>query len=98
MIKGVFRLKSRQLYVMKLLDKNINVRELSDRSGLAYGTAYRWVNQPEKISAVDLNNLTHFLIGGLGYTPEEALELRLKDVFEYIPESEKDVTLHSTDA
>lgn len=87
MATGIFRLKGRQLYAQGFVNRQIqNIKELADRSGLSYPTAYRWVEKPHELSSIDLENLAGFLVDGLGIKPEEVIELRFGDIFEFVPQ------------
>lgn len=59
-----------------------NAHQLSLAARVSYPTADKYINRPADIRAVDLGILAQVLTGGLGIAPEDALELRLGDVFE----------------
>ncbi len=90
MASGTFRLKSRELYSKGLAKRTVrNIQEVADKSGLTYSTAHRWIENPEKITRIELDNLASFLFDALEMSPEDVLNMRLGDLFVYIPEKKE---------
>jgi hypothetical protein len=88
MASGVFRLKGRQLYGESIsAGKLKNIQEITDRSGMTYPTAHRWV-----MNGADFKNLAGFLVDGLGLSPEEVSKMSFGDVFEFIPLADNIIT------
>lgn len=93
MATGTFRLKGRQLYAKGYADRRVkNIQEVATKSGMTYPTAFRWIDRPEEITGINLENLAGFLIDGLGLTPEEVINLRLGDVFDFVPHGIREAT------
>lgn len=86
---GTFRLKGRQLYANGFVDRRIkNIQELADRSGMTYPTAYRWVEKPDELTSISLENLYGFLVDGLGFSPEDVTKMSIGDIFELVARRE----------
>lgn len=91
MASGTFRLKSRELYARGLAKRTVrNIQEVADKSGLTYSTAHRWIESPEGITGIDFDNLASFLLDALELSPEEVLNMRLGDIFSYVPQKKSD--------
>lgn len=80
---GTFRLKGRELY--EAHKPHASLKSISDEAKIAYGTVYRWVKEQEPIDNVQTDQLFSFLINGLGLTREQVAEMRVKDLFDYMP-------------
>jgi len=61
-----------------------NAHQFSLKARVSYPTVERIVNRPEAVKAIDLFNLAALLTDGLGLTPEQALSLKLSDVFDIV--------------
>lgn len=84
MSAGKFRLKSRG-DILKL-GKTPNVHQVSLRSGNSWQAVSKYLSESEDkregMYSVDLSILYGILTSGLGLTDEQALNLRIGDVFE----------------
>ena len=80
---GTLRLLGRSL--LKLGKGAKDIQDLSYKSRVTYPTVHRFVNKPDKVKLLDLKVIPNVLLDGLELTPEEMMELRLKDLFEYVP-------------
>ncbi len=99
MAKMKFILRARKLYIQAMADDRVaHVRDIVERMHeneqrpefrVSYGTIRRWVNEPDKVTRLDLPVLASFLLDGLGMTPEQIGELRLKDVFELVQDAQE---------
>lgn len=86
MTNGSFRLKGRDLYAEGYRRRRFNdVKTAARITGMSRPTLSNWINNPETVSRLDLNGLTNLLVDGLGITPEEALQMKLGDIFQFIP-------------
>lgn len=61
-----------------------NANQFAHKARLATQTAYRYINQPDKVDAFDAGVLARIFINGLGLTPKQALDLRIGDIFEIV--------------
>jgi hypothetical protein len=81
---GKFRLKSRG-EILKL-GKTPNAHQVSIRSGNSWVTISRYLADDEEkrdsVQSVDLAIMYGMLTSGLGLTDEQALDLKLRDIFE----------------
>ena len=85
MATGTFRPKVREL-----LDKyGKSLYQASKDGDVAYSTIHRWLGTSGKIERVEGKALYSFLMG-LGLTLDEVNELRLGEVFEFIPDSNEE--------
>lgn len=82
MAAGKFRPK-----VHELLEKyNKSLYQASKDGDVAYSTIHRWLKSSGKIERIEGKALYSFLMG-LGLSLDEVNELRLGEVFEFIPDS-----------
>jgi hypothetical protein len=81
MASGIFRLKGPQL--LKLAKGVDNAHQASLRGSVSWPTASRYINTPQKVRVLDLEVFTNLVIDGFGLTPDEVLNLRMGDLFEY---------------
>ena len=65
-----------------------NVHKLALESKRSYPAVKSYVEDPDK-NRIDLDVLGSILVDGQGLTPEQMLNLRLGDVFEYVEIDEK---------
>ncbi len=61
-----------------------NMHQLAMHSGISYPTALRYISTPEKVQVVDMETIANILLDGLGLTPDEALNLKVSDLFELV--------------
>jgi len=59
-----------------------NTHQLSLRARISAQTAYKYINSPEEIKAVDCATLVAILMDGLALTSAQVLDLRIGDIFE----------------
>ena len=81
MANGTFRLKSREL----LENSGKTLYRVSEDGDVAYSTLHRWIDDPENVKRIEGKVLFGFLLG-LGMSINEINEMRLGDIFEYLPE------------
>lgn len=84
MPSGHVRLKGREL----LEKHNVSMYRLRERGAASYPTIHKYMTSTEKLDYLSSEVLYGILIDGLGYTPEEAENLRLGDVLEFVPDNE----------
>jgi hypothetical protein len=60
--------------------------ELAKRSMRSQPGVQRMVAAPHSINQLDLGVLSSILIHGQGLTPEEVLNLQIKDLFDFVPQ------------
>lgn len=58
-----------------------NMNQISRRSGVSYPTVHRYLSEPQRVNAIDLDTFYQFLRRGLGLTRAEIMSLRLGDIF-----------------
>jgi hypothetical protein len=63
-----------------------NVHQLALRSQRSYPAVKEYTEQQDK-SRIDLDVLASILIDGQGLSPDEMMNLRLSDVFNFFPET-----------
>lgn len=59
-----------------------NPHRLSLKARVSYPPIERLVNRPETVQSFDMANLAALLTDGLGLSEDEAMNLRLGDIFE----------------
>lgn len=59
-----------------------SVHQFGLRLRISATTATKYISAPEKVKAFDASILALIVTDGLGLTPEQALNLRLGDIFE----------------
>ncbi len=81
MSSGSLRLKGREL-----LDKhNISMYRLAENGAASWPTVHKYITRPESIDQISTEVLYGILIDGLGLSVEQAENMRLGDVFEFVP-------------
>jgi hypothetical protein len=65
-----------------------NAHQLSMRAGVSAYTAYKYLQDPSRVKAVDLKVLTKLLIEGAGLSRKEILDMRVGDLFEISEDNE----------
>lgn len=85
---GSFRLNGRFFDEEKL---KVNKHQLSQVERVSYPTILRYVTKDGESGEFDVRNfsgevLYAIIVGGMGYSPDEAANLRLGDVFEIVEE------------
>lgn len=83
MASGVVRLNG-QFWTDSNL--RINKHQLSQQGRISYPTVLKYLNSPSDLSAFDGGVIYTILVDGMGYSPEEAANLRLGDIFEFVSE------------
>jgi hypothetical protein len=61
-----------------------NAHQLALRSRVSYPTVDRYINCPEETSQVSAVVMAAILTEGLGLTPEQVLDLRVGDLFQFV--------------
>lgn len=77
------RLLLRGRNLLQLGKGSANAHRLSLDSRMSYTTIEKYTKRPETVSALDLKTISALLVDGLGFTPDEVLDLRLGDLFEW---------------
>lgn len=85
MATGTFRLKGSSLLTKAEENGVENRHQLSLRSGISTQTIYSTFDG-SPIKQIDLRVLAKILINGVGYTPEELMNVKFGDIFEYVIE------------
>jgi hypothetical protein len=85
--RGSFRLRGHFLLQEAQKRGVDNLHQLHLRSGVSWQTTHKYVTNKE-IASVDLTVLADLLTDGVGLTPEEIANLRLGDIFEFVPNRE----------
>ena len=65
----------------------MNKHRLSQQGRISYPTVLKYLNTPTDVSMFDGGVIYTILVDGMGYSPEDAAELRLGDVFDFVPDS-----------
>lgn len=81
MASGVVRLNGRFWTDINL---KMNKHQLSQQGRISYPTVLKYLNTPGDVAAFDGGVLYTILVDGMGYSPEEAAQLRLGDIFEFV--------------
>lgn len=68
----------------ELLEGTDNVHQFSLRAQVSAQTAYKYLQTPENVHAVDLKVLYALLIRGLGLTEKQMLDLKIGDLFKIV--------------
>ena len=70
----------------KLLEKSglANAHQLSLKARASYPTVEKYVNRPESLVSMDCAVLAALLLDGLELKQDQALDLRLGDIFKFI--------------
>jgi len=68
----------------EILDRSgaANAHQLGLRLQISATTAYKYFSKPEDVQAFDIGILAAIVTEGLELTPEEAMNLKLGDIFE----------------
>lgn len=83
MRSGTFHLKGSSL-LEKAKDNGVeNMHQLHLQAGVTYQTIHRYIND-EGLEKLNLNVLASVLINGIGYTPDELMDVKFGDIFEYV--------------
>ena len=61
-----------------------NANQFAHKVRVSAQTGYRYTETPERVLAFDAGVLARILTLGLGLTPEQALELKIGDLFEFV--------------
>lgn len=59
-----------------------NAHQLGLRLRISATTAYKYFSKPDEVQAFDVAILAAIITDGLGLSPEEAMNLKLGDIFE----------------
>ena len=86
---GTFRLKGSSLLQRAKDTKGIeNKLQLSYEARVSYNTIQKYIGG-EGMKALDLRVLCTVLIQGVGYSPEELMDMRFGDIFDYVEDFEE---------
>ena len=61
-----------------------NSHQISLSAGVSHPTIAKWLEEPDEVKYLHLRSLAGILVDALRMTPEEALDLRLGDLFSYV--------------
>lgn len=67
--------------------KDTNMHALSQDEKIGYTTMFKYLNE-EGVDSFKGSVMYAIIIKGMGYTEEEAKDLKLGDVFEFVPNGE----------
>ncbi len=82
-MSGTFRLKGSSL-LEKAKENGIeNMHQLHLEAGVTYQTVHRYIND-ENMEKINLRVFADVLFNGVGYTPEELMNMKFGDLFEYV--------------
>lgn len=81
MSSGSVRLKGREL----LEKHNVTMYRLAENGAASWPTVHKYITKPETIDQISTEVLYGILIDGLGLTLQEAADMRLGDLFDFIP-------------
>lgn len=77
---GFLRLKGREL----LEEHDVSMYRMRESGAASYPTIHKYMTAPDEVHHISLKVLYGILVDGLGYTPEEAAELRMGDIFDFV--------------
>jgi hypothetical protein len=77
-------LKSKRLLEIS----GLNTNQLAMKARVPQQTAYKYIGKPEKVQALDATTLAKFFLDGLGLSPEQVLEMKIGDLFEFVDKNE----------
>ena len=81
---GTLRLRGSSLLDRAKSNKGVeNKHQLSYEARVAYNTILKYFDE-DGMKALDLRVLCTLLIQGIGFTPEELMNVKFGDIFEYI--------------
>jgi hypothetical protein len=80
MSSGTVRLKGQALRERL----TVNMHQLSQTEQVSYPTIWKYLNKPEELGSFSADVLYALIVEGMGISPEEAADLRLGDVFEFV--------------
>lgn len=81
MASGSVRLKGREL----LEKHNVTMYRLSENGAASWPTVHKYITKPETVDQISAEVLYGILIDGLGLTAEQAADMRMGDVFDFVP-------------
>lgn len=67
----------------------INKHRLSQRGRISYPTVRKYLSGSGDVTAFDGRVLYAILVEGMGYSPEDVAQLRVGDVFDFVPNEER---------
>ncbi|MEA3327793.1 MAG: helix-turn-helix transcriptional regulator [Chloroflexota bacterium] len=87
MRSGTFRLKG--IFLLSRAKENgvENRHQLAMKSNISHQSIYK-IFDGEPMKQINLRVLSRLLILGVGYTPEELMNVKFGDIFEYVDEEE----------
>lgn len=95
MPSGTFRLRGRVLKEIAkekgIVDSkgNANRHQVSLRAGVSYPTVDKYFENYDEVESIHLRSLAGILVDAFGMTPDEVLNLKLGDLFEFVSENER---------
>lgn len=81
MSSGSVRLKGREL----LEKHNVTMYRLAENGAASWPTVHKYITKPETVDQISAEVLYGILIDGLGLTVDQAADMRLGDLFDFIP-------------
>lgn len=84
---GTFRLKGSSLLARAKKNGVENRHQLGLEAKVSHQTIYA-IFDGEPMMQIDLRVLAKILILGVGYTPEELMNVKFGDIFEYVDEDD----------
>jgi hypothetical protein len=80
----VLRIRGWEIYSQGIRSQAFrNLTGMAEKAGITRSTASVWANSPESVGQLDLDAFTRLLTDALGLEPDEVLDLRLGDVFQF---------------
>jgi hypothetical protein len=83
MSSGTFRLKGSSLLEKAKSNGVENMHQLHLQAGVTYQTVHRYIND-DGLEKLNLSVLASVLINGVGYTPDELMNLKFGEIFDYV--------------
>jgi len=82
-MSGTFRLKGSSL-LEKAKSKGVeNLHQIHLNSRVSYQTIHKYLTEDE-LASIDLKVLANLLFDGVKFTPEELMETKFGQIFEYV--------------
>lgn len=83
MASGSIRLRGREL----LERYNISMYRLKENGAASWPTVYKYMAKSDEVENFSADVLYGILIDGIGLTPEQAADLKIGDIFEFVPDA-----------
>ena len=82
-MSGTFRLKGSSLLEKAKKNGVENMHQLHLQAGVTYQTVLRYMNN-ENMEKINLRVFADVMFNGVGLTPDELMNMKFGDLFEYI--------------